>query len=126
VARLHRDALHNHRVMDARYGLSTARWLVRLPRVDGESQQSGALQTACMTDPSTTIRVRLDQRDRVRELAEQRSSSMTDTLDAALESLRRELFYREMADSEAALRARPDEWARYTAERNAWLSADLG
>lgn len=51
---------------------------------------------------------------------------MTDTLDAALESLRRDQFFREMADAEVTLRAQPDDWSRYVAERDAWLNADLG
>lgn len=49
---------------------------------------------------------------------------MADTLDAALESLRREQFYRSMADAEAALRAEPERWAAYVRERDEWLEAD--
>lgn len=45
--------------------------------------------------------------DLLRRLAEDRDASMTDTLDAALESLRRERFYEEMAASEQRLRADP-------------------
>jgi len=79
-----------------------------------------------MTVSSTTIRVSVEQRDRLRQLAEQRSSSMADTFDAALESLRRDQFYTEMADAEAKLRADPERLAAYQAERDAWLTADLG
>jgi predicted transcriptional regulator len=79
-----------------------------------------------MTVSSTTIRVSVEQRDRLRQLAEQRSSSMADTFDAALESLRRDQFYKEMADAEAKLRADPERLAAYQAERDAWLTADLG
>lgn len=50
---------------------------------------------------------------------------MTDTLDAALESLRREDFYRSMALAETALRADPEAWARYVVERDEWLDPDL-
>ena len=50
---------------------------------------------------------------------------MADTLDAAIESLRRQRFYEEMASAEARLRADPDAWASYVAEREAWLNADL-
>lgn len=79
-----------------------------------------------MTSASTTIRVSQMQRDRLRELAEQRSSTMTETLDAALESLRRDQFYRDMAAAESSLRAQPEAWTRYLAERDAWLRiADL-
>jgi len=79
-----------------------------------------------MTVSSTTIRVSVEQRDRLRQLAEQRSSSMADTFDAALESLRRDQFYKEMADAEAKLRADPERLAAYQADRDAWLTADLG
>ena len=78
-----------------------------------------------MTSASTTIRVSLDQREQLRKLAEQRSSSMADTLDAALDALRRNQFYEGMADAEAALRADPQGWAHYIAERDAWLNPDL-
>lgn len=75
---------------------------------------------------STTIRVSQAQRDRLRQLADQRSSTMTETLDAALESLRCDQFYCEMAAAASALRSQPEEWARYITERDAWLTADLG
>jgi hypothetical protein len=50
---------------------------------------------------------------------------MADTLDAALESLRRERFYEQMADAEQRLRADPVAWSAYTSERDVWLNADL-
>lgn len=50
---------------------------------------------------------------------------MADTLDAALESLRRERFYEEMAEAEQQLRADPAAWATYVRERDAWLNPDL-
>ncbi len=50
---------------------------------------------------------------------------MADTFDAALEALRRNQFYEEMAEAEAALRSDPQAWADYLAERDAWLNAEL-
>ena len=50
---------------------------------------------------------------------------MAATLDEALEALRRDQFYRDMADAEAVLRSNEGDWARYTAEREAWLYLDL-
>jgi hypothetical protein len=41
---------------------------------------------------------------------------MSDTLDAALEALRREQFYGAMAEAERALRQQQGEWALYTAD----------
>ena len=78
-----------------------------------------------MSQSSTTIRVTRAQRDRLRQLADQRASTMTDTLDDALEALRRDQFYGEMARAEAALRDDPASWRQYTAERDAWLNPDL-
>ncbi len=78
-----------------------------------------------MTASSTTIRVSTDQRERLRRLAADRNATMADTLDAALESLRRERFYEEMATAEQRLRADTDAWDTYVRERDAWLSPDL-
>lgn len=78
-----------------------------------------------MTIGSTTIRVSTDQRERLRRLAEDRDATMAETLDAALESLRRERFYEEMASAEQRLRADPVAWASYVFERDAWLNPDL-
>ena len=50
---------------------------------------------------------------------------MADTLDAALESLRRQRFYEEMAEAESRLQADPAAWAAYSTERDSWLDADL-
>ncbi|MFT3854132.1 MAG: hypothetical protein QM733_15525 [Ilumatobacteraceae bacterium] len=75
---------------------------------------------------TTTIRVSTVQRERLRELARQRGEHMVETLDAALETLRRDGFYRQMADAEQRLREDPADWAGYVTERDAWLDADLG
>ncbi len=50
---------------------------------------------------------------------------MAETLDAALESLRRERFYEEMATAEQRLRSDPAAWATYVRERDSWLNPDL-
>ncbi len=50
---------------------------------------------------------------------------MADTLGEALSALRRERFYRDMADAEATLRNDPEAWANYVAERDVWLNPDL-
>lgn len=49
---------------------------------------------------------------------------MAQTLDAALESLRREDFYRRMASAEADLRSDVGGWDDYAAERDEWLEPD--
>jgi hypothetical protein len=78
-----------------------------------------------MTSTSTTIRVSTEQRDRLRRLAEERDASMADTLDAALESLRRQQFYDAMVSAEAQLRRDPVAWGVYVRDRDAWLNPDL-
>lgn len=50
---------------------------------------------------------------------------MTETLGAALDSLQREQFYREMAEAQARFASHADEQIAYDAERAAWLDADL-
>ena len=50
---------------------------------------------------------------------------MAATLDNALSALRRDRFYRDMADAETKLRNDPEAWANYIAERDAWLNPDL-
>jgi predicted transcriptional regulator len=79
-----------------------------------------------MTVSSTTIRVSTDQRERLRRLAEERNATMADTLDAALESLRREHFYEAMAAAEQRLRSDAEAWDTYVCERDLWLNPDLG
>ena len=78
-----------------------------------------------MADGSTTIRVSHAQRSKLKGLAERRSSSMTETLDAALEALRRNEFYRLMADTELELRSDAEAWAGFAHDRNQWLGAKL-
>lgn len=78
-----------------------------------------------MTDRSTTIRVSLDQREVLRGLAQRRSASISQTLDDALASLRREDFFARMARAEADLQAEPAQWRAYVEERDAWLEPDL-
>jgi hypothetical protein len=50
---------------------------------------------------------------------------MSETLDAALESLRRQQFFEAMATAEAKLRSDPVAWDEYVKDRDAWLNPDL-
>ena len=50
---------------------------------------------------------------------------MADTLDDALEALRRDQFYKNMAKAETELRSDPEGWAAYVIERDAWLNPDV-
>ncbi len=79
-----------------------------------------------MTHSSTTIRVSTQQRDRLRRLAAEADATMADTLDQALEALRRARFYGAMSTAEQQLRADPEAWAAYTRERDEWLEPEAG
>jgi len=50
---------------------------------------------------------------------------MTETLDAALDALRRHQFYEQMAEAESELRQDGDSWDEYVRERDQWLDAGL-
>jgi len=78
-----------------------------------------------MTETSTTIRVSTTQRELLRQLAHADDATMAATLDNALLALRRDRFYRDMADAEATFRNDPEAWADYVAERDDWLNPDL-
>lgn len=60
------------------------------------------------------------------DLAEQLNSTASETLDAALESLRKKLFFEAMAKAESEMKSNPDAWSDYIEERDTWLNADLG
>ena len=45
---------------------------------------------------------------------------MTEVLDKALDAYRRKVFFEQMNAGYAALRADPEAWAEFEAERKAW------
>ena len=69
---------------------------------------------------STTIRVPVELRERLRKVSQDRHSTLTDTLRDALEALLREEFYESLARSEAELRNDPAGWSEYVAEAEVW------
>ncbi len=69
---------------------------------------------------STTIRVPIQLRERLRRVSQDRHTTLTDTLRDALEALRREEFYDALARTESALRADPAAWSAYRAEADLW------
>lgn len=81
-----------------------------------------------MTEESTTIRVALEQQRQLRLLAEQRGSSMAETLDAAIAALSRELAFKQMALAEIELPTDEDSWEEFVRDRDRWIEAgiDLG
>lgn len=65
---------------------------------------------------TTTIRVDVETRDRLRAIAEAEGRPLGEIFRAAAESLERERFARRVRDEYARLRADPEEWADYLAE----------
>jgi predicted transcriptional regulator len=54
------------------------------------------------------------------ELAEQTGQTMTELLDKALDVYRRKVFFDKLNAGYAALRADPEAWAEFEAERKLW------
>lgn len=50
---------------------------------------------------------------------------MTETLDAALNALQRDEFYKAMSESERHLRGDLDAWPDFAKDRDEWLNAKL-
>ena len=65
---------------------------------------------------TTTIRVDTATHAELLALSTASGSTLTDTVRAAAEALRRQRFGRTVAAEYAALRAAPDAWADYVAE----------
>lgn len=68
----------------------------------------------------TTIRVRVETRDRLRRLAEAAGTSMQSILEEALEQYRRDRFLREANAAYAVLRSDPEAAQDYDDELAAW------
>lgn len=69
-----------------------------------------------MADASTTIRVDVSTRDRLRAIAERRGSSLTDVVRDAARELERKEFARTVREDYARLRADAEAWSDYVAE----------
>lgn len=77
---------------------------------------------------STTIRVNMATREKLRSLTSQTGESMQTILDKAVESYRRQCFLERANAAFAALRNDTDEWQAEQEERAAWdvtLADDL-
>ena len=66
---------------------------------------------------TTTVRVRPETRDKLRELSEQSGRHIAEVLEEAVEQLRRRRFMEEVNQSFTQLRADPEAWAEELAER---------
>ncbi len=73
---------------------------------------------------STTIRVDLETRAALQELATATGSTLMETTRAAAEALRRERFGHRVAEELAALRCDPKAWADYLTDAEATSVGD--
>lgn len=65
---------------------------------------------------TTTIRVDIETRQVLLDLANETGDTLMDTTRAAAEALRRQRFAHHVSDELSALRADPEAWADYLAE----------
>jgi hypothetical protein len=71
-------------------------------------------------EETTTVRIRLADRERLQAIAKARHIAVIDVLGAALDSMERQEFLHGLNDDYRRLRANPDAWKAYQAERQEW------
>lgn len=69
---------------------------------------------------STTVKVRIDLRDRINRLKERQQTTINELLSAALDRWEEDDFWRRQAQAHAALQANPDLLAQVQAEADLW------
>lgn len=69
---------------------------------------------------TTTVRVRRPDSERLNSLAKARQTSVIDVVHAAIDALERQEFLRGLAQDYERLRADPELWEQYLAERQEW------
>ena len=73
---------------------------------------------------ATTVRIRLEAHEQLRDLAGNRGESMQDTLSAAIDRLWREDFWERTNAAYEALRRDPALWQQELEERAEWQAFD--
>jgi predicted DNA-binding protein len=73
---------------------------------------------------ATTVRIRLEAHEQLRELAENRGETMQDTLSGAIDRLWREDFWERTNAAYEALRSDPALWQQELEERSEWQGFD--
>lgn len=71
-------------------------------------------------EDTTTVRVRRPDSERLQSLAQNRHTTVIEVLHAAIDALERQDFLRGLNQDYEQLRADPDRWRRYVAERQEW------
>jgi hypothetical protein len=70
--------------------------------------------------PGSTVRIRAETREVLRDLASSEGKPMQAILDLAIEEYRRQRFLQEANAAYAALRNKPKAWKAELVERKAW------
>ena len=74
---------------------------------------------------ATTIRIRPESHQALKEMAAMTGKSLQDILDEAVEDRRRRLYLEGAADDYAALQQNPKAWSDFKKELEAWDSSNL-
>lgn len=77
--------------------------------------------TWCMaSEDTTTVRVRRPDSERLQSLAQDRHTTVIEVLHSAIDALERQDFLRGLSRDYEQLRADPERWHQYLAERQEW------
>lgn len=71
-------------------------------------------------EPTTTVRVRRPDSERLQSLAKARQSAVIDVVHDAIDALERQEFLRGLNADYQRLRNDPELWEQYMAERREW------
>jgi hypothetical protein len=72
------------------------------------------------TVATTTVQISESSHQILKQLAEETGHTMTAILDRALDTFRRKVFFEGLKADYDALKADPEAWAEYEAERKLW------
>ncbi len=72
------------------------------------------------SEDTTTVRVRRPDSERLHLLARERHTTVIDVLHSAIDALERQDFLRGLSHDHEQLRADPERWQQYLAERQEW------
>lgn len=72
------------------------------------------------SEDTTTVRVRRPDSERLQSLAKDHQTTVIDVLHSAIDALERQDFLRGLNRDYQELRADPERWRQYLAERHEW------
>lgn len=72
------------------------------------------------SEDTTTVRVRRPDSERLQSLAQHHQTTVIEVLHSAIDALERQDFLRGLNEDHQQLRADPERWQQYLAERQEW------